>query len=89
MIEKGSELQARLLKDDSLSPNVKEILIKQQQDIFVLRKTQLEQATIIDQLIDSLTTVMNCNASLLEEQKKRAEQNQKAMKNDLRNEENL
>jgi hypothetical protein len=89
MIEKGSELQARLLKDDSLSPNVKEILIKQQQDIFFLRKTQLEQATIIDQLIDSLTTVMNCNASLLEEQKKRAEQNQKAMKNDLRNEENL
>ena len=89
MIEKGSELQAKLLKDDSLSPNVKEILIKQQQDIFFLRKTQLEQATIIDQLIDSLTTVMNCNASLLEEQKKRAEQNQKAMKNDLRNEENL
>lgn len=89
MIEKGSELQARLLKDDSLSPNVKEILIKQQQDIFFLRKTQLEQATIIDQLIDSLTTVMNCNASLLEEQKKRAEQNQKVMKNDLRNEENL
>ena len=89
MIEKGSELKARLLKDDSLSPNVKEILIKQQQDIFFLRKTQLEQATIIDQLIDSLTTVMNCNASLLEEQKKRAEQNQKAMKNDLRNEENL
>lgn len=89
MIEKGSELQARLLKDESLSPNVKEILIKQQQDIFFLRKTQLEQATIIDQLIDSLTTVMNCNASLLEEQKKRAEQNQKAMKNDLRNEENL
>lgn len=89
MIEKGSELQARLLKDDSLSPNIKEILIKQQQDIFFLRKTQLEQATIIDQLIDSLTTVMNCNASLLEEQKKRAEQNQKAMKNDLRNEENL
>ncbi len=89
MIEKGSELQARLLKDDSLSPNVKEILIKQQQDIFFLRKTQLEQATIIDQLIDSLTTVMNCNASLLEESKKRAEQNQKAMKNDLRNEENL
>ena len=89
MIEKGSELQARLLKDDSLSPNVKEILIKQQQDIFFLRKTQLEQATIIDQLIDSLTTVMNCNASFLEEQKKRAEQNQKAMKNDLRNEENL
>ena len=82
MIEKGSELQARLLKDDSLSPNIKEILIKQQQDIFFLRKTQLEQATIIDQLIDSLTTVMNCNASLLEEQKKRAEQNQKAMKND-------
>ena len=67
MIEKGSELQAKLLKDDSLSPNVKEILIKQQQDIFFLRKTQLEQATIIDQLIDSLTTVMNCNASLLEE----------------------
>lgn len=89
MIEKGSELQARLLKDDSLSPNVKEVLVKQQQDIFFLRKTQLEQATIIDQLIDSLTTVMNCNASLLEEQKKRAEQNQKAMKNDLRNEENL
>lgn len=89
MIEKGSELQARLLKDESLSPNVKEVLVKQQQDIFFLRKTQLEQATIIDQLIDSLTTVMNCNASLLEEQKKRAEQNQKAMKNDLRNEENL
>lgn len=89
MIEKGSELQARLLKDDSLSPNVKEVLVKQQQDIFFLRKTQLEQATIIDQLIDSLTIVMNCNASLLEEQKKRAEQNQKAMKNDLRNEENL
>lgn len=89
MIEKGSELQARLLKDESLSPNIKEVLIKQQQDIFFLRKTQLEQATIIDQLIDSLTTVMNCNASLLEDQKKRAEQNQKAMKNDLRNEENL
>ena len=89
MIEKGSELQARLLKDDSLSPNIKEILIKQQQDIFFLRKTQLEQATIIDQLIDSLTTVMNYNVSLLEEQKKRAEQNQKSMKNDLRNEENL
>ena len=70
MIEKGSELAGRLMKDDSVHPLVKDTLIKQQQEIFFLRKSQMEQAQVIEQLVDNLATVINANDAMLKQYKK-------------------
>lgn len=81
-IEKGSELAGRLMKDDSIHPLVKDTLIKQQQEIFFLRKTQIEQAQVIEQLVDNLATVINANDAMLKQYKKVIDGNSKALKND-------
>lgn len=82
MIEKGSELAGRLMKDDSVHPLIKDTLIKQQQEIFFLRKTQMEQAQVIEQLIDNLATVINANDAMLKQYKKVIDGNSKALRND-------
>lgn len=82
MIEKGSELAGRLMKDDNVHPLVKDTLIKQQQEIFFLRKTQMEQAQVIEQLIDNLATVINANDAMLKQYKKVIDGNSKALRND-------
>ena len=82
MIEKGSELAARLMKDDSIHPLVKDTLVKQQQEIFFLRKAQMEQAQVINQLVDNLATVINANDAMLKKYKKVIDENSKALRND-------
>lgn len=82
MIEKGSELAGRLMKDDSIHPLVKDTLIKQQQEIFFLRKSQMEQAQVIAQLVDNLATVINANDAMLKQYKKVIDRNSKSLKND-------
>lgn len=82
MIEKGSELAGRLMKDDSIHPLVKDTLIKQQQEIFFLRKSQMEQAQVIEQLVDNLATVINANDAMLKQYKKVIDGNSKALRND-------
>lgn len=82
MIEKGSELAGRLMKDDSVHPLVKDTLIKQQQEIFFLRKSQMEQAQVIEQLVDNLATVINANDAMLKQYKKVIDGNSKALRND-------
>ena len=82
MIEKGSELAGRLMKDDSIHPLVKDTLIKQQQEIFFLRKSQMEQAQVIEQLVDNLATVINANDAMLKQYKKVIDNNSKALRND-------
>lgn len=82
MIEKGSELAGRLMKDDSINPLVKDTLIKQQQEIFFLRKSQMEQAQVIEQLVDNLATVINANDAMLKQYKKVIDGNSKALRND-------
>ena len=82
MIEKGSELAGRLMKDDSIHPLVKDTLVKQQQEIFFLRKAQMEQAQVINQLVDNLATVINANDAMLKKYKKVIDENSKALRND-------
>ena len=82
MIEKGSELAGRLMKDNSINPLVKDTLIKQQQEIFFLRKSQMEQAQVIEQLVDNLATVINANDAMLKQYKKVIDGNSKALRND-------
>lgn len=82
MIEKGSELAGRLMKDNSVHPLVKDTLIKQQQEIFFLRKSQMEQAQVIEQLVDNLATVINANDAMLKQYKKVIDGNSKALRND-------
>lgn len=82
MIEKGSELAGRLMKDDSIHPLVKDTLIKQQQEIFFLRKSQIEQAQVIEQLVDNIATVINANDAMLKQYKKVIDRNSKSLRND-------
>lgn len=82
MIEKGSELAGRLMKDDSIHPLVKDTLIKQQQEIFFLRKSQIEQAQVIEQLVENLATVINANDAMLKQYKKVIDRNSKSLRND-------
>ena len=60
-IEKGSELAGLLMKHNDIHPVVKDTLIKQQQQIFFIRKTQMEQAQLLEQLVDNLASLVNAN----------------------------
>lgn len=81
-IEKGSELAGRLMKDDNIHPLIKDTLIKQQQDIFFLRKSQIEQAQLIDMLANYIATLVNANDAMLKKYKNIIDNNTKALKND-------
>lgn len=82
MIEKGSELAGLLMKHNDIHPVVKDTLIKQQQQIFFLRKAQMEQATVISNLVDNIAVLINANDAMLKKYKKVIDQNEKALKND-------
>ena len=81
-IEKGSELAGLLMKYNDIHPVVKDTLIKQQQQIFFLRKTQMEQAQLLEQLVDNLASLVNANDAMLKKYKKVIDDNQKSLKND-------
>lgn len=81
-IEKGSELAGLLMKHNDIHPVVKDTLIKQQQQIFFLRKTQMEQAQLLEQLVDNLASLVNANDAMLKKYKKVIDNNQKSLKND-------
>jgi len=81
-IEKGSELAGLLMKHNDIHPIVKDTLIKQQQQIFFLRKTQIEQAQLLEQLVDNLASLVNANDAMLKKYKKVIDNNQKSLKND-------
>lgn len=81
-IEKGSELAGLLMKHNDIHPVVKDTLIKQQQQIFFLRKTQIEQAQLLEQLVDNLASLVNANDAMLKKYKKVIDNNQKSLKND-------
>ena len=82
MIEKGSELAGLLMKHNDIHPVVKDTLIKQQQQIFFLRKSQMEQATVISNLVDNIAILINANDAMLKKYKKVIDQNEKSLKND-------
>lgn len=81
-IEKGSEVASLLLKHDNIHPVVKDVIIKQQQAIFFLRKTQMEQAALIEQIINHLATLVNANDAMLKKYKKVIDDNNKALSRD-------
>lgn len=81
-IEKGSELAGRLMKNNDIHPLIRETLIKQQQDIFFLRKSQIEQAQLIDMLANYIATLVNANDAMLKKYKNIIDNNTKALKND-------
>ena len=82
MIEKGSELAGLLMKHNDIHPVVKDTLIKQQQEIFFLRKAQMEQATVISNLVDNIAVLINANDAMLKKYKKVIDSNEKTLKND-------
>ena len=53
-MDKGSELAGKLMKVTDIHPIIRETLIMQQQDIFFLRKQLIEQAQVIEQIIDKV-----------------------------------
>lgn len=81
-IEKGSELAGLLMKHNDIHPIIKDTLIKQQQQIFFLRKTQIEQAQLLEQLVDNLASLVNANDAMLKKYKKVIDNNEKSLKND-------
>jgi len=81
-IEKGSELAGLLMKHNDIHPVIRDTLIKQQQQIFFLRKTQIEQAQLLEQLVDNLASLVNANDAMLKKYKKVIDNNQKSLKND-------
>ena len=81
-IEKGSEVASLLLKYDDIHPVVKDVIIKQQQAIFFLRKAQMEQASVIAQLVDNLSTLVNANDAMLKKYKKVIDNNSKSLSHD-------
>lgn len=64
-MEKGSELAGRLLKINDIHPIIKDTLIKQQQDIFFLRKEQITMAQVIEDLVNNMATLVNANDAML------------------------
>lgn len=64
-MEKGSELAGRLLKINDIHPIIKDTLVKQQQDIFFLRKEQITMAQVIEDLVNNMATLVNANDAML------------------------
>ena len=82
MIEKGSELAGVLMKHSDIHPVVKDTLIRQQQQIFFLRKSQIEQAQLINMLTEHIATLVNANDAMLKKYRKVIDQNEKSLQND-------
>ena len=84
-MEKGSELAGRLMKISDIHPIIKETFITQQQDIFFLRKMQIEQSQVIEQLVDHIATLVNVNDAMLKKYKNVINKNEKSLRNDENN----
>ena len=68
-IEKGSEVLGKVLNNNDIPTEVKDILTKQQQDIFFLRKSLLEISQTLDAIVNNLYILANANDAMLKQQK--------------------
>ena len=85
-VEKGSEVLGKILKNNDIPTEVKDILVKQQQDIFWLRKELLGLSQTIDQIVDNLYVLANANDAMLKNQKELMERSTtKSIQNDIKN----
>lgn len=86
-VEKGSDLLGKILKDNDIPTKLKDILVKQQQDIFYLRKELLGMSQVMEQIVDNLYTLANANDAMLKQQKKLFNKTTKSLQNDIANDE--
>lgn len=85
-VEKGSEVLGKILRNNDIPTKVKDILVKQQQDIFWLRKELLGLSQTIDQIVDNLYILANANDAMLKNQKELMERSTtKSIQNDINN----
>lgn len=85
-VEKGSEVLGKILKNNDIPTEVKDILVKQQQDIFWLRKELLGLSQTIDQIVDNLYVLANANDAMLKNQKELMKRSTtKSIQNDINN----
>lgn len=85
-VEKGSEVLGKILKNNDIPTEVKDILVKQQQDIFWLRKELLGLSQTMDQIVDNLYVLANANDAMLKNQKELMERSTtKSIQNDINN----
>lgn len=85
-VEKGSEVLGKILRNNDIPTEVKDILVKQQQDIFWLRKELLGLSQTIDQIVDNLYVLANANDAMLKNQKELMERSTtKSIQNDINN----
>lgn len=83
-MEKGTELSAKLLKID-MNPVVRDVLIQQQQDIFFLRKEQIQAAQVIAQLSDIVMNLSSANYNIIKDIQELAHKGKAALENDVKN----
>lgn len=86
-VEKGSDLLGKILKDNDIPTKLKDILVKQQQDIFYLRKELLGMSQVMEQIVDNLYTLANANDAMLKQQKELFNKTTKSLQNDIANDE--
>lgn len=86
-VEKGSDLLGKILKDNDIPTKLKDILVKQQQDIFYLRKELLSMSQVMEQIVDNLYTLANANDAMLKQQKEIFNKTTKSLQNDIANDE--
>lgn len=84
-IEKGSEVLGKVLNNNDIPREVKDILTKQQQDIFWLRKELLGLSQTIDQIVDNLYVLANANDAMLKQQQKIMNKTTKNIQQDMEN----
>lgn len=87
-VEKGSEVLGKILNNNDIPTEIKDILVKQQQDIFWLRKELLGLSQTLDSVVDNLFILANANDAMLKQQKELMEKSTtKSIQNDINNDE--
>ena len=86
-IEKGSEVLGKVLNNNDIPTELKDILTKQQQDIFWLRKELLGLSQTLDQIVDNLYLLANANDAMLKQQQKIMNKTTKNIQQDIENDE--
>lgn len=85
-VEKGSEVLGKILNNHDIPIEIKDILVKQQQDIFWLRKELLGLSQTLDSVVDNLFILANANDAMLKQQKELMERTTtKSIQNDINN----
>jgi hypothetical protein len=84
-IEKGSEVLGKVLNNNDIPTELKDILTKQQQDIFWLRKELLGLSQTLDQIVDNLYLLANANDAMLKQQQKIMNKTTKNIQHDMEN----